>query len=159
MDFYSAVTAAKNFATWAVPVGVSLILAWKAVAEWKRSNEQRETDLRWRQAEMAKSCLDELSPYARHALKMLDWDGRNYELTDKTLTQPIFHHTRRDSLRTQNPSFPPGDDGPFIRDAYDDLFDAFERFELFIRIRLIRFEDVAGVLRYYVSKMAQTEER
>jgi hypothetical protein len=106
---------------------------------------------------MAKSCLDELSPYARHALKMLDWDGRNYELSDKTLTHPIFHQTRRHSLRTQNPSFPPGDDGPFIRDAYDDLFDAFERFEHFIRIGLIRFEDVAGMLRYYISKMAQMD--
>jgi hypothetical protein len=53
----------------------------------------------------------------------------------------------------------PGDDGPFIRDAYDALFDKIERLEHFIQIDLIRFKDVAEPLRYYVVKLAARDER
>ena len=53
----------------------------------------------------------------------------------------------------------PGDPGPFIRDAFDNLFDGFERLEHFIRIKLIRFEDVEPRLRYYVGKLGADDER
>jgi hypothetical protein len=147
-------------AAWAVAVLGGLVAAWKAILELRRSNDQRRVDLRWRQAEMAKRCLDELlgNREAHAALKMLDWDGLSYEWSGGT-TQPITHEKRRAALRTENTFFPPGDDGPFVRDAYDALFDGLERLEQFVRIELIRFEDVAEALQYYVEKLGRPGER
>jgi hypothetical protein len=148
-----------QIAAWSAAVLGGLVAAWRAVVELRRSNDQRRFDLRWRQAEMAKQCLDELlsNREARAALKMLDWEGLSYERSGGT-TEPITHERRRAVLRTENPIFPPGDDGPFVRDAYDALFDALERIEQFIRIELIRFEDVADALQYYVEKLSQPGE-
>ena len=131
-----------------------LIAAFKAIAEWRKS-------LRWKQAEMAKICLDEIwrDPLAVAGLKMLDWKGLQFTLPDGTSTAPISHSQRRASLRTVDTKFPVGDPGPFVRDAYDALFDGFERLEHFIRIKLIRFEDVEPRFRYYVQKLSTADER
>jgi hypothetical protein len=139
------------------------ILAWIATAvaailailQWHKN-------LRWKQAEMAKTCLDEIwnDPLAFAGLKMLDWTGLSFPLPDNGgHTPPISHEQRRASLRVVHTQFPPGDPGPFIRDAYDRLFDGFERLEHFIRIKLIRFEDVEPRLRYYVGKLGTGDER
>ena len=139
------------------------VLAWIATAvaaiiallQWRKN-------LRWKQAEMAKTCLDEIwnNPLAFAALKMLDWDGLSFPLpNDGGHTPPITHIQRRESLRVVDTQFPPGDPGPFIRDAYDRLFDGFERLEHFIRIKLIRVKDIKPPLRYYVAKLAAPEER
>jgi hypothetical protein len=143
-----------QIAAWAVAIVGGLIAAFKAIAEWRK-------DLRWKQAEMAKTCLDEIrdSPLASAALKMLDWTGLSFGLPDGTNSLPIDHEQRRTALRIVNTVFPPGDPGPFIRDAFDALFDGFERLEHFIRIELIRFDDVEPPLRYYVSKLAAPEDR
>lgn len=140
---------------WIVAIVGGLIAAFKAIAESRRN-------LRWKQAEMAKTCLDEIwhDPLAFAALRMLDWTGLSFPLHDEDgRTPPISHKQRRESLRIVNTQFPPGDPGPFIRDAYDRLFDGFERLEHFIRIKLIRFEDVEPRLRYYVGKLASRDER
>ena len=142
-----------QIAFWIAAVVGGLIASFKAIAEWRK-------DLRWKQAEMAKTCLDEIrnNQLASAALKMLDWDGRSFEESPNKSTSPIYHEDRRSALRVVNPVFPPGDPGPFIRDAFDTLFDGFERLEHFIRIDLIRFEDVEQPFRYYVSKLAAPEE-
>ncbi len=147
---------------WAIAIIGGLITAYKAVKEMQRSNEQRREDMRWKQAEMAKKCLDEIfsNSQARAALRMLDWTGAIYAKPDGTKTGPIKHEERRVALRAKSTFFfPSGDDGPFIRDAYDELFDGFERLEHFIRIKLILFEDVKQPLSYYVGKLAVQEER
>jgi hypothetical protein len=140
---------------WIVAIVGGLIAAFKAIAESRRN-------LRWKQAEMAKTCLDEIwdDQLAFAALRMLDWTGLSFPLPDDggNMSQ-ISHEQRRASLRVVNTEFPPGDPGPFIRDAYDRLFDAFERLEHFIRIKLIRFEDVEPRLRYYVGKLGTADER
>jgi hypothetical protein len=154
---------AKDFfqiAAWGVAVPGGLIAAWKAVVELHSANNQRKRDLRWRQGEMAKRCLDELfkDRNVSSALTMLDWSGRSYDGPEGK-TKPITHERRHCALRTRDTTFPPGDDSPFIRDAFDALFDGFERLEHFIQIGLIRFEDVENRLRYYVGKLASLEER
>jgi hypothetical protein len=110
---------------------------------------------------MAKRCLDEIrnDSLARAALKMLDWSGLSYERPGGTKTGPIDRDTRRAALRTTNTIFSQDDDSPFIRDAYDALFDGFERLEHFIRMKLIVFDDVEPAFRYYVEKMAASEDR
>lgn len=141
-------------AAWAVAVVGGLVAAFKAIAELRK-------DHLWKRAEMAKTCLDEIrdNTLAYAALKMLDWSGLSFELPGGKSTPQIGHEERRAALRTVDTVFPPGDPGPFIRDAFDALFDGFERLEHFIRIKLIRFEDVEPALRYYVCKLAAPEER
>ena len=113
----------------------TVVAAIAAILQWRKN-------LRWKQAEMAKTCLDEIwnDPLAFAALK-------------------ISHEQRRTSLRVANTQFPPGDPGPFIRDAYARLFDGFERLEHFLRIKLIRFDDVEPRVRYYVGKLSTAGER
>ena len=133
----------------------TVVAAIAAILQWRKN-------LRWKQAEMAKTCLDEIwnDPLAFAALKMLDWTGLSFRLPDDSGHTPqISHEQRRTSLRVANTQFPPGDPGPFIRDAYDRLFDGFERLEHFLRIKLIRFDDVEPRVRYYVGKLSTAGER
>lgn len=147
-------------AAWIVAAGAGLFGIWRAIVEMRYSTDQRNVDLRWRQAETAKKILDELrTDYAaRSALMMLDWNGRAY-VYEGTATGPVTHDKRRESLRTVNTIFSPEDLATFIRDAFDSLFDHFERIEHFIRIELIRFEDVKEPLSYHVRKLAHSDER
>jgi hypothetical protein len=133
----------------------TVVTAIAAIFQWRKN-------LRWKQAEMAKTCLDEIwdDKLAFAALRMLDWTGLSFPLPDDDgNTSQISHEQRRASLRVVDTQFPPPDPGPFIRDAYDRLFDGFERLEHFIRIKLIRFEDVEPRLRYYVGKLGTADER
>jgi hypothetical protein len=153
IDWASLKSTMKDFfqiLAWAAAV----VAVFKAIAEWRKN-------LRWKQAEMAKTCLDEMwnDQLACAALRMLDWTGLFFKTPDDDTTHEIRHEQRRTSLRVVDTVFPPGDPGPFIRDAFDALFDAFERLEHFISIDLIRFEDVEPRLRYYVSKLATPDER
>jgi hypothetical protein len=146
-------------AAWAVAALAGLFGMWRAVVELRHSTKQRDLDLRWRQAEMGKKILDELGDSAAHsALTMLDWNGRIY-MNAGVPTQPITHAIRRDSLRTVNTIFDPKSDALLIRDAFDVLLDRFERIEHFIRIELIRFEDIRQPLSYYIRKLAHNDER
>jgi len=146
---------------WAVAIVGGLVAAFMAVAQFRRANDQRREDLRWKQAELAKRCLDEIrgDDLACAAMKMLDWVGLTYEKPGGGKTGAIDHNARRAALRTTNTFFVPDDDSPFIRDAYDALFDRFERLEHFIRIHLITFEDVEPAFLYYVERMAGPEDR
>ncbi len=82
---------------------------------------------------------------------MLDWSGREYEISDsrrETVTyQEVYY-----ALRTTNTVFEDGKE-VYIRDCFDHFFDCLEELEHFISIDLIRFEDVEGGLLYYIDKM------
>jgi hypothetical protein len=152
---------AFQIGAWVVAIAGGLVAASKALTEIRRSTEQRREDMRWKQAEMAKKCLDEVfnNSLARSAMKMLDWSGLIYDMPGGGKTGQIDHEARRLALRTTNTVFTPGDAGPFIRDAFDALFDGFERLEHFVRIKLIMFDDVEQPLSYYVAKLADPEDR
>lgn len=153
-------SAQVQLVVWSVAIVGGLIGGAKALSEMHRSNEHRHEDRRWKQAEMAKKCLDELfgNALARSAMKMLDWDGLEYDVPGGGKTQQIEHGPRRVALRTTDTVFPVGDPAPFVRDCFDALFDGFERLEHFVRIGLILFEDVRQPLAYFVDKLAQPDE-
>jgi len=120
-------------ATWLVAVIGGVIAAFKAVSELHRSNEERaeairerQVQFRWRQAEMARTILDQTwsNSSTRSALKMLDWSGLKYERANAT-TEPITHENVNDALRTTNLRFT--DDEQYVRDCFNQLFDDFER--------------------------------
>jgi hypothetical protein len=147
-------------AAWIVAATGGLVAAFKAIVEMRKATEQRIADQRWKQAEMAKKCIDELFNrcLASCAMKMLDWDGREYKC-DSRKTGPISADFRRMALRTEKTVFSPASDEQFVRDAFDELFDGFERLEHFVQINLIQFEDVENQFSYYVDCITRHEDR
>lgn len=146
---------------WLVASIGGTIAAFKAVAELRRANRERaealterQREFRWRQAEMARTILDQLwaDPLARAAMKMLDWTGLTYTHEGQK-TGPITHEAMTKSLRTTNTQFT--FDEQFVRDAFDQLFDGFERIEHYLAIKLVIWDDVSGRLEYYVSLLAR----
>jgi hypothetical protein len=144
---------------WFAAIIGGLIAAFKAVAEMQRSNAQRREDMRWKRAEMAKQCLQEMwaDTLVISALKMLDWSNLQYDVPGGGKTGRISHEARRHSLRVSEPPFRDGDER-FVRDAFDALFDSFQLLEHFLRIELIIFDDVQGPLIYYASILAGPSE-
>jgi hypothetical protein len=148
-------------AAWLVASIGGTVAAFKAVAELRRANHERaealaerQREFRWRQAEMARTILDQLwaDPLARAAMKLLDWTGLTYTHEGQK-TGPITHEAMAAALRTTNTTF--GFDEQFVRDAFDQLFDGFERIEHYLAIKLVTFDDVRGRLEYYVNLLAQ----
>lgn len=146
---------------WSVGVVGGVIAAWKAVAELRRANRERHDELterrrqfRWRQAEMARSVLDQLwaDQQARCAMKMLDWSGLAYP-RDSGKTGPITHRKVETALRTTDLQF--DEDEQFVRDCFDQFFDGLERIEHYLCIGLIAWDDVRGRLEYYVALLAE----
>jgi len=153
----------KDFAqviAWLVASIGGVVAALKAVAELRRANQERADALlerkeqfRWRQAEMARSILDQAwsDPHARTAMRMLDWSGLIFDdggRKTKQITPPDIYK----ALRTENTIF--GPDAQFIRDCFDQLFDYFERIEHYLYIDLVNWQDIEGRFRYYVELLA-----
>lgn len=147
-------------AAWVVATVGGLVAAFKAVAELRRSNIQRLEDMRWKRAEMAKKCIDQIrtNAAATAALKMLDWDGLQYDLPSGGKTEPITHSLRSLALRTTNTVFEPAGAERFVRDAFDALFEEFQSLEHFLRIKLIVFEDIELAFSYYADRLAAASE-
>jgi hypothetical protein len=135
-----------------------LFAAWKGIHELREANLQRQEDLRWRCAEMAKTCLDEIrnDAAAAAAMKMLDWENLRFKLPDGHDSRQISHTLRHQSLRTTDLTF--DTDEQFVRDCYDAFFDGLQAIEHYINIKLIEFADVIEPLGYYVEILASPQE-
>ncbi len=144
--------------TWWTAIAGGLFAAWQGIREWRESNAQRYEDLRWKRAEMAKTCLDEIrdDAGAAAAMKMLDWENLSFKLPDGHDSRRITRAIRNHSLRTTDLSF--DTDEQFVRDCYDALFDGLQAIEHYVNIRLIEFADVSQPLGYYVELLASPEE-
>lgn len=139
---------------WLVAAIGGVVTAWRAITEMRRARIERQEEFRWRQAELAKTILDETwaDPLVVSAMRMLDWKGMRFDRgSEKTI--PITREVMRRALRTEDTLFT--DDEQFVRDSFDHLFDAFERIEHFRSIGLILWEDVHARLRYYVRHLAR----
>jgi hypothetical protein len=86
-------------------------------------------------------------------MKMLDWSGLSYTHEGQK-TGPITHEAMAAALRTTNTRFDKFDE-QFVRDAFDQLFDGFERMQHYLTIGLITWDDVKGRLEYYVKLLAR----
>jgi hypothetical protein len=89
---------------WFVAIIGGLIAASKAVTEARRSNAQRREDMRWKRAEMAKTCLDEIfgDRLSSAAMKMLDWNNLTYDLPNggKTVRSAFLRASRSTGVVT-----------------------------------------------------------
>jgi hypothetical protein len=150
----------------------ALVVAWVAFRQWGQAiqqrrdeTQQREQDLRWRQAEQGRKVLDDLFLSEQHggldALMMADLpEGVPEEFEDRRYNpaakKPISvcHNQVIDALRkaVQNPNALDRTEA-FIIECFDDLFYYLERIGLFLKSGFITLEDVGSPLRYYAEKM------
>lgn len=137
-----------------IGAAVAIIKLW---TESRASREQRERDLRWRQAEAGKSLNDEMQTdnQAWPALQMLDSPERVFTVeTGERLT--ISHADIARALTEEEP----GDEIDrlklaYIRDCFDTLFYYFAIIDHYIANTLIREGDVAYPLEYYVPLLTR----
>lgn len=136
-----------------------IITAFKAIVEMRLNRKQREEELRWNMAREAKSLWHEMwkNSFARNAMKMLDWTGREYEIKEGKFAQ-VFHEDVIKALRVIVLGFDDkkrsegfDDKETFIRDCFDEFFDSIEDIEHYIIIHIIEFEDVKISLKYYID--------
>ena len=142
-------------------VFVAIFVAWhqfeKSRQETKRGREQREDELRWRKAGLARDVLNELweDPYANDAMLMLDWSNREYNI-GQDVTQRITHDDVWTALRIAPTNFTPKE--KYIRDCFDHFFGAMQIIEHYISIKLIEFEDVKYPFNYFAGKLNKKRE-
>lgn len=142
-------------------VFVAIFVAWhqfeKNRQETKRSREQREEELRWRKASLARDVLNELweDSYANDAMFMLDWSNREYNIA-KAKVERITRDEVWDALRIAPTNF--NDKEKYVRDCFDHFFGMMQIIEHYISIKLLEFEDMKYPFNYFAGKLRQKRE-
>jgi nucleoid DNA-binding protein len=128
-----------------------IISAIALVVTLQSSTEQRASELRWKQANLAMELVDTMlsDSQAFDALRMIDWYGRTYQISiDEEAV--IGSEDIRYSLDVQNnDNLSPSD--VFVRESFDRLFYHMGRIERSVRTELIKFDDVRSPLGYYAE--------
>jgi hypothetical protein len=141
-------------AAWAAAAIGALVAAAKFWFELRAGREQRERELRWKQAEKGKELNDELltDPSAWPALQMLDYEGKKFPLPSKCEIAITYSDLRR----ALDPSSPADTElDVYIRECFDGLFYFMTLLQHYIRSTLILAEDVAYPLDYYIPLLAK----
>lgn len=128
-----------------------IISAIALIVTLRSSTDQRASELRWKQANLAMELVDTMlsDSQAFNALRMIDWYGRTYQISiDKEAVIGI--EEVRYSLDVQNNlNLSPSD--VFVRESFDRLFYHMGRMERSVRTELIKFDDVRSPLGYYAK--------
>ncbi len=119
--------------------------------------DQRKLELRWKQAEAAKKLLDEMlsDPNAKAAMTMLDWSDREFEIAPGVRAK-IGKQDYVRALRTDGLGFTEKE--AYIRTCFDALFYFMAMMEHNIISELVRLEDVAYPLDYFIAIMNRDRE-
>lgn len=141
----------EKFDITAKTVGIigGVLSAIALVITLQSSTEQRARELRWKQANLAMELVDTMlsDPQAFDALRMVDWNGREYKINDKgkTLigTQDVISALDIDNNNNLSAK------GVFVRESFDRLFYHMGRMERSVKTELIVFDDVRSPLGYY----------
>lgn len=145
------------FAWLAAATGVA-VTSFKALAELRGNRLLRAEELRWKRASLAREILDEMmsKETIKNAMLMLDWNGRVFRVTPAQ-TEAISWGDIRVGLRIPREGDVFSAKEVYVRDAFDDLFDALERIEHYLRTDLILVEDVQFPLEYLVKNLRKHE--
>jgi hypothetical protein len=135
-----------------VGIGGGLVAAFRAVYELREGRKQRQKDLRWKQANTAYSLIKEMlsESDAVNTITMMDWTGREYEITPK-VSEVINFEDVRAALRIDNLRFT--DKEVYIRDCFDTFLFHIVLFEQAINNGLIGFQDVIFPMKYYLRSI------
>jgi hypothetical protein len=141
---------------WLASVLLAILTVVKFWSETKLSREQRERDLRWRQAQAAKELNDEMltDPEAWAALQMIDSEGaRSFKLPSEKFAQ-IGQGDIVAALANTNDV----DEKPaYIRDCFDSLFYYMAMLQHYQQSTLIQSADVEFPIHYYLSRLRDLE--
>jgi hypothetical protein len=139
---------------WAATAGGVIVAVWKLRSDAHATREQRDRDLRWRQAEAGKKLNDEMMTdvRSRAAMQMLDYSGRTFKLPSNT-SSTITHSDLATALNSMTAISNEKD--IYIRDCFDSFFYYLATLEHYISSTLIRYEDVAFPIEYYVPLLGK----
>lgn len=131
----------------AVAVLATIIKSW---SESKLSRDQRARDLRWKQAEAAKSLNGEMmnDAMSTDARFMLDFPGKPIEIPATKSKIPIQKADIRLALSIEHE--PTEEVHPYIQRCFDNLFYYLSTMEHYIATTLILPDDVKFPLDYYL---------
>jgi hypothetical protein len=139
---------------WIIAILGSCAAAFRAIYEMRQNRIQRIKELKWKQADAARSILHEIHehPLAQHASSLMDWtEGKaTYNVNGKPeeiCYQDVLDALRLPLARLTEPR------QVFIRSCMDWFFYYIDRIEHYIRIELIDFEGVGPVFRPYVRRI------
>lgn len=132
-----------------------ILTALKFRSDLRLSREQRERDLRWKQAQAAKELNDEMleDPESRAALDMLDFAGREFKLPPSDHKWVVTESDLRQALNPKNPCADPKLHG--IRYCFDSLFYYFAMMHHHIDTTLVLEKDMTFPLSYYIPLLAE----
>jgi hypothetical protein len=141
-----------QLSSWGVAILAAPLALFKYLTELRQSREQRERDHRWKQAEAGKELNDEMmdDPEASAALDMIDGTRKRFEITPGQ-TQPITENEYLGILAAGDSES--SDKAEYVLRCFDALFYYFNALDHRIKSDLVREEDVAFPLSYYVPIM------
>jgi hypothetical protein len=162
LSFKAAIFSAIFTVLAGICAGIWAVIVWRKEALWRREDHaaevnQREVELRWKQAELARQLLDEIFDYgpSNDAWRMVDGEEA-YKDNDNN-----EYRIGMDLVRRALPK-PWNDDshGPevYVRWCFDALLYYLERLEQCVQIKLVRFEDLAASTSYYIKLMAKDKK-
>lgn len=131
-----------------------LIAAFKTIQELQQSRRQRDEELRWKQANIAKQLLDELfdHEYSENAVLMLDWNKGKREYVVRGESLIISYKDVLEALKKEQ-SDSLSDKEMYIRECFDFFFYFVDRIKHYININLINFDDIKAPLKSYAKKI------
>jgi hypothetical protein len=143
-----------------VAVVGGLVAAFKAIHELRQSRKQRDEELRWKQANVAKQLLDELfvqNDYSENAVLMLDWNrGKRDYIVGKESILISYDDVLAALGKEQSESLSKKD--MYIRECFDFFFYFIDRIQHYININLTNSDDVQTPLKPYAKKIKAHRE-
>jgi len=156
---------------WALTIVVGGIGAYKGIRELQMSTESRKTELRWKQAAVARDLLGEIHHgfYSSAAVQMFDWWDctRNYSVKhdgivlvsdagEKGLIEIATDDIRAALALPMHQQI--NEKEIFIRDCFDWFFYYVDRIDQYVLNGLVTIEDVAAVFNHYSMLVLRERE-
>ena len=150
-----------EIASFKVAVFGAIAAALWAVWQWRR-------DYRWKQAELARTLLDEIFDYKPSDVAWRIVDGETTFKIKKKETEITMDDVRRALRVARNDA---GEEAlledaneerrrkdEYVRRCFDALFYYLERLEQSCEIKVVRFDDLLASASYYINLMAKNDE-
>ncbi len=161
-SFVATVFAAVWAAVWAIK-------QWKRESKWRRQDQekeretkheelaQRKQELRWKQAELARTMMDTIFDFSpsNDAWRMVDGETR-YKDEDGNDYQIDMNLVRR--ALPQPWSEECGGPEVYARWCFDALFYYLEQIEHSVQLGILHFEDLEAPASYYIALMAKDKK-
>ena len=125
---------------WCAAIIGGLVAAFRAISETAENRALRARELRWKKAQLAREILDRFhaNRQFRDALIMLDWSGREFEISP-SIREQVHWEELPIALRAWKEPTLFTEKEVYIRDCFDQLFDGFNLLEHYLQTRLLEF--------------------